>query len=588
MRLWSSASLLRFVMFNLESVKSSAKQAIGGQFRTVILGLIFSLTYVLVDRMSYIHPIGDLNITPWNPPAALQVLFLSVMGHRWFIWVYLSLCCSDVLVRHSDLSAASVWLGNLLLVACYTLISLSLRAAYRGVPRLASRRAVAMLCLILLAGALCTALAYVSLQTLLGPLRPGEYSNALFRFFVGDLLGMLVLLPLGFLLVQRTTRGQILVMFQSPSFWVLAALLGICLAAILMLPDDLRVRYFFPLFFAMGLMAAAHSLSGAAMTSNLIQIPLVISSAQSGGSPELLLELQIMMLTLHLTGLIIGTLVDERVRTQERLQDSLQLAAAGELAGSLAHELHQPLNALNAYAESAMLQAEQIRLERHRQTDEVLQADPVGGSDHTKQLVFNSGLELERTLGLIADETQRASGIVRSLRTFFTSGAASIREVDPIQLCLDSLKRLEVIARTSEVSLQCSSVGTIPKIYVDEVQVGTAITNLVKNAIQASSRTQSVEVRVLRSSQTLLEIRVIDEGPRLEIDEVDPLFRPFVSGKKDGLGLGLSISRSLIENNGGTLDYESTPEKCFVIKLYLEDHRSDEHLGSTRAPGLHR
>ncbi|MFN5807863.1 MAG: hypothetical protein ACK441_08270, partial [Burkholderiales bacterium] len=95
-------------MFNLESVKSSAKQAIGGQFRTVILGLIFSLTYVLVDRMSYIHPIGDLNITPWNPPAALQVLFLSVMGHRWFIWVYLSLCCSDVLVRHSDLSAASV------------------------------------------------------------------------------------------------------------------------------------------------------------------------------------------------------------------------------------------------------------------------------------------------------------------------------------------------------------------------------------------------------------------------------------------------------------------------------------------------
>jgi two-component system sensor kinase FixL len=86
----------------------------------------------------------------------------------------------------------------------------------------------------------------------------------------------------------------------------------------------------------------------------------------------------------------------------------------------------------------------------------------------------------------------------------------------------------------------------------------------------------------------LLEIRVIDEGPRLEIDEVDPLFRPFVSGKKDGLGLGLSISRSLIENNGGTLDYESTPEKCFVIKLYLEDHRSDEHLGSTRAPGLHR
>ena len=575
-------------MFILESVKSSAQQAIGGQFRTVTLGLIFSLTYVLVDRMSYIHPIGDLNITPWNPPAALQVLFLSIMGHRWFLWVYLSLCCSDMLVRHSDLGAASVWLGNLLLVACYTLISLSLRAAYRGVPRLASRKAVAMLCLILLAGAMCTALAYVSLQTLLGPLRPGEYSNALFRFFVGDLLGMLVLLPLGFLLVQPTTRDQILAMFQTPSFWVLAALLGLCLSVILMLPDDLRVRYFFPLFFAMGLMAAAHSLSGAAMTSNLIQIPLVISSAHSGGSPELLLELQIMMLTLHLTGLIIGTLVDERVRTQERLQDSLQLAAAGELAGSLAHELHQPLNALNAYAESAILQAEHIRLERRRQIDAATQPNTPAHSDQPKDSLFSSGLELERTLGLIADETQRASGIVRSLRTFFTSGAASISEVDPIQLCLDSLKRLESIAQTSEVKLLCSSLGNVPKIYVDEVQLGTAITNLIKNAIQASSSSQRVEVRVSRSSQTLLEIRVIDEGPRLAIDEVDQLFRPFVSGKKDGLGLGLSISRSLIENNGGTLDYESTPEKCFVIKLYLEDHRSDEHLGSTRPSGMHR
>ena len=513
-------------MFILESVKSSAQQAIGGQFRTATLGLIFSLTYVLVDRMSYIHPIGDLNITPWNPPAALQVLFLSIMGHRWFLWVYLSLCCSDMLVRHSDLSAASVWLGNLLLVACYTLISLSLRAAYRGVPRLASRKAVAMLCLILLAGAMCTALAYVSLQTLLGPLRPGEYSNALFRFFVGDLLGMLVLLPLGFLLVQPTTRDQILAMFQTPSFWVLAALLGLCLSVILMLPDDLRVRYFFPLFFAMGLMAAAHSLSGAAMTSNLIQIPLVISSAHSGGSPELLLELQIMMLTLHLTGLIIGTLVDERVRTQERLQDSLQLAAAGELAGSLAHELHQPLNALNAYAESAILQAEHIRLERRRQIDAATQPNTPAHSDQPKDSLFSSGLELERTLGLIADETQRASGIVRSLRTFFTSGAASISEVDPIQLCLDSLKRLESIAQTSEVKLLCSSLGTVPKIYVDEVQLGTAITNLIKNAIQASSSSQRVEVRVSRSSQTLLEIRVIDEGPRLAIDEVDQLFGP--------------------------------------------------------------
>ncbi|NBS20213.1 MAG: hypothetical protein EBS75_00275 [Betaproteobacteria bacterium] len=70
--------------------------------RIMIFGLLFSLTYVMVDWMSYIYPIGDLNITPWNPPAALQVLFLTVMGRRWFLWIYLSLCFSDVLVRQAD------------------------------------------------------------------------------------------------------------------------------------------------------------------------------------------------------------------------------------------------------------------------------------------------------------------------------------------------------------------------------------------------------------------------------------------------------------------------------------------------------
>lgn len=556
--------------------------------RIMIFGLLFSLTYVMVDWMSYIYPIGDLNITPWNPPAALQVLFLTVMGRRWFLWIYLSLCFSDVLVRQADIGNASVWLGNLLLVACYTLTSLSLRSAHKGIPRLGSREAIAKLCLILLAGAMCTALSYVSLQTLLGPLPAGEYSNALFRFFVGDLLGMLVLLPLGFLLVQRTARQKIVDMFKAPSFWVLAMVLGLCLAVILVLPDELRVRYFFPLFFAMGLMAAAHSLPGAAMTSNLIQIPLVISSAQGGASPELLLELQIMMLTLHLTGLIIGTLVDERVRTQERLQDSLQLAAAGELAGSLAHELHQPLNALNAYAESAMLQAEQIRIESKRPHSWAQESSETGEQTRQAHAPSTSSEQLERTLSLIVDETQRASRIVRSLRMFFASGETSIRAVDPTQFCREILKRLEPLAQTSGVRLHFSSQGHIPEIYVDEVQMGTALSNLLKNAIQASEYNQKVEINVLRASQSIVLIRVLDQGLKLEADEAERLFRPFVSGKRDGLGLGLSISRSLIENNGGTLDYESTPEKCFVIKFYLEDHRRDEHIRSTRAAGLRR
>ena len=81
----------------------------------------------------------------------------------------------------------------------------------------------------------------------------------------------------------------------------------------------------------------------------MIQLPLVFSATRAGVHPNDLMDMQIVMLSLSLTGLIIGAVVDERLRTEERLRDSLQLVAAGELAGSLAHELHQPRSALSAY-----------------------------------------------------------------------------------------------------------------------------------------------------------------------------------------------------------------------------------------------
>ena len=528
--------------------------------RSILIGMLYSLCYVLIDRLSYIHPLSDLNITPWNPPAALLVFFLTVMGHRWFAWVYLSVCLSDMLVRHSDPAAPSAWLGNLLLVGCYTLISLSLRKGQQGIPTLSSRRSIVLLCLTISAGALCTALSYVSLQTLLGPLRPAEFSVAIYRFFVGDLLGMIVLLPLGFQLVDPVGRKRFAQMLRAPSFLPLLSLLLAGLIVLLLLPEDLRLRYFFPLFFAVGLMAAAHSLPGATLSSSLVQIPLMISSAQTGATPELLLELQIVVLTLHLTGLIIGTVVDERIRAQERLQDSLQLAAAGELAGSLAHELHQPLSALNAYAESAILQA----------------GGPSGSALSD---------EVRKTLDRIAEETLRASNIVRSLRQFFTSGDASIQAVDPLHLIQECVERVAALASERKVRLEISSSGWVPEIFVDRVQMSTALGNLLKNAVQASSPGDKVSIRLVRSAAREVQIRVVDEAAPLAMAEAEQMFRPFATRSKDGLGLGLSISRSLVENNDGTLRYENAPEKSFVVSLKQDDHDPalrDEQFRTTR------
>jgi len=317
----------------------------------------------------------------------------------------------------------------------------------------------------------------------------------------------------------------------------------VCMSFIFSLPLAQQMKYFFSLFFVIGLIAATHSLPGATLASALVQLPLVFSATRAGTLPETLLDMQIVMLMLSLTGLIIGTVVDERMRAEERLRESLQLVAAGQLAGSLAHELHQPMSALSAYAESALL----------------LQAQQDQGVDVRDTL--------NQTLRRIVDETLRATRIVKGLRSFFISGVSALQEVDAQALIEDSLARVQGKAQQAQVQLQASYPPTPISLVVDPVQISTALSNVLKNAIEASPSGTTVRVELSLEKSHTASIRVLDMGPLLTHDEADLIFRPFYSQKKEGLGLGLSVSQSLVDNNDGILRYQEKPEKCFQLLL---------------------
>jgi C4-dicarboxylate-specific signal transduction histidine kinase len=280
----------------------------------------------------------------------------------------------------------------------------------------------------------------------------------------------------------------------------------------------------------------------------LIQVPLVFSTMHAGVLPADLMDMQIVMLTLSLTGLIIGTVVDERLRTEERLRDSLQLVAAGELAGSLAHELHQPMSALSAYAESALMLTER-------------QAQSSDSSD----------TQLARVLRNIVHETMRATDIVRGLRSYFISGVSTMEDVQVHDWVEECVTRLTERAAQAQVTLVTLYEQRVSGVMVDRIQMSTALGNLIKNAIDASAPGMQVTIRVLDDHHTLT-IRVMDQANLLEAEVIDQVFRPFYSDKKEGLGLGLSVSQSLVQNNGGVLRYRAQPDKCFEILLPLGDH----------------
>jgi two-component system, LuxR family, sensor kinase FixL len=518
-----------------------------GVLKRIGVALAFSCLFVAVDRLSYIHPIGGLNITPWNPPAALEVLFLFLMGNTWMTWVYLTLGLSDWLVRGTLLLSPAVLLGNAVLVVCYASIALCLRWTLGRQAALRERREVLWLGLLIVTGALMTAVTYVGTQTWVGVLRTEDFFGAAHRFFIGDLLGLMVLLPLFFVARDKRRHSQYLAMFQSTLFWALVLGLWVCMWLIFSLPITDQMKYFFSLFFVLGLIAATYSLPGATLVAALIQVPLVFSTTHAGVQPADLMDMQIVMLSLSLTGLIIGTVVDERIRTEEQLRDSLQLVAAGELAGSLAHELHQPMSALSAYAESALM---------FSQTDE--------------RASVEAQSQLERLLRNIVNETMRATDIVRGLRSYFISGVSTLQNVDIKILVDECVMRMEKRAAQAQVNLLAVYEQHIHTVMVDRIQLSTAIGNLLKNAIDASEPGMSVRVRVT-DDKHMLSIRVIDEAHLLDATEVEQVFRPFYSNKKDGLGLGLSVSQSLVENNGGVLRYQAQPYKCFEILLPLGD-----------------
>jgi signal transduction histidine kinase len=227
------------------------------------------------------------------------------------------------------------------------------------------------------------------------------------------------------------------------------------------------------------------------------------------------------------------------------LKETLQLVAAGELAGSLAHELHQPMSAINAYAESALLLSSSAHNELNEKNKDTLR----------------------KTLDQIIKESIRASEIVRGLRSFFIGGASNIKVAEVEQLVTDTVSQLENFAQKLSVQIKVEKLKEPVSVMVDMTQVKTALGNLIKNAIESANSNGVVEVMFAFDKQQRIEISIFDSGRTLDIYESEIIFKPFYSDKKDGLGLGLSISKSLIENNDGSITYRSNPRKCFVVSL---------------------
>lgn len=237
---------------------------------------------------------------------------------------------------------------------------------------------------------------------------------------------------------------------------------------------------------------------------------------------------------------------EETKRHQEELAHVMRLSTMGEMASGMAHELNQPLTAVASYCATAQKMMEE------------LPAIPEKLSD---------------ILGRAQEQTHRAGDIIRRLRNFVSKGTTQKSIADIDKLILSVMDFLEWELRNLQVKIEFNHCGHDCRVMVDKVQIEQVLLNLVRNSLEAIQSAAIREGRVLLKTHllpgNLVEVTVSDNGPGIDAAMVDKLFNPFQTNKETGMGMGLSISRSIIEAHGGKLWAVKAPANGAVFGFNL-------------------
>lgn len=235
----------------------------------------------------------------------------------------------------------------------------------------------------------------------------------------------------------------------------------------------------------------------------------------------------------------------EIVEQRERLAHLTRLGTIGEMTTAIAHEINQPLTAISTYAQASE------RLLRSGTSDKA---------------------ELASTLHKIGEQARRAGEVIRHLRRLVKQRDSETEIADLNELIHDLLHLARVDTRAQGLSIRTELADRLPAIEVDGIQIQQVILNLIRNAVDAMAEWRADDTLIIQSvalDKNWVEVRVIDSGPGIPNQVLERLFEPFVTTKPDGLGVGISICRSILNSHGGELYFDRNRPAGTVARFTL-------------------
>jgi two-component system sensor kinase FixL len=229
-----------------------------------------------------------------------------------------------------------------------------------------------------------------------------------------------------------------------------------------------------------------------------------------------------------------------------------RLTAMGEMASALAHELNQPLSAIANYMKGSR---------------RLLENSP----DDRSAL-------LRDAMDKAAEQALRAGQIIRRLRDFVARGEGE-RRVESVKKLIEEASALALVgAKDLGVRVRFQFDPAVDLVLADKVQIQQVLLNLLRNAIEAmeASQKRDLVISTVKSSDDMISIGVADTGCGIAPEMTSQLFEPFITTKRHGMGVGLSISRTIVEAHGGQIDAEANPAGGTIFRFTLRAVRAED------------
>jgi two-component system, LuxR family, sensor kinase FixL len=497
------------------------------------VGLGYLAGYVFLDWVSFIHPLASFGITPWNPGTGLSFALVLLFGWRMIPYLFVAPILSDAVNLATPLPIGAALASAAAIGAGYAAASLFLlRPALRFDPQLRSLRDLALLMLVAVISAGLVAASYVTIMIAAGLLPVADLPTAALHYWIGDVIGIIVVTPFTLIASTRRTMPR----FSIETALQIGAVAG-ALALIFGLAEEQQFQLFYVLFLPIVWMAVRTGLEGVSVGILLTQLGLIAGVELVRDDPQDLVAFQVLMLILSGTGLVAGALVSQSRRAERQLRlhrESLaqvaRLGNLGELAAAVAHEINQPLAAAGTYA---------------RLVNDTLRdgsADPAA---------------LAATAEKAAAQIERAAEVVRRLRALVRLDRSARAPCDIERIIRETAALCQPALDQHHIAVRFSIDSRLPPVTADALQIGQTLLNLMRNAIDAvaeSRRTGGlITIEATVSGAGEVEVRVADNGPGFPPDFPDDPFLPLTSRKAEGLGIGLPLSRSIVEAHGGRL-----------------------------------